>query len=84
MSTKENFKFVSFEAALIACQMLVTHYAIVGYQVSVLIYKRCRCVECSIFHDAELTITPPTGFDYSSCRVQANLGSYRTSFKFKY
>lgn len=84
MNTKENFKFASFGTALIACQLLVERYALVASQVSVSIYKGCHCVECSIFHDGTLTITPPTGFDYSSCDEGQYRGTYWTTFSFEY
>ena len=84
MSTKENFKFVSFEAALIACQLLVAHYAIYGFQVTVSISRTSHSVDCSIFHDTMLAITPPTGFVYSSCIEREYRDTYWTAITFEF
>lgn len=84
MNTKENFKFASFGTALIACQLFVEHFALVGFHISVSIYRESHCINCSVFHDETFTVTPPAGFLYSSCKEYDSDGTYWTFVSFEY
>lgn len=81
---QEDFYFVSYNVALMSAQVMVTHYALLGYHVNLATYTLSRGSYCdvTIFHDEMVIINPPKGFQYSLKINGERNNVYWTRFEF--
>lgn len=84
MTTKEKTRFVSFDTAMMAAQVIAFHYAHIGYQVSCSFSRESKVVEVTIFHDSITSIVPPEGLNYSRLEESHSYDTYWCSLHFNY